>query len=409
MNVIFGAGKLGREIRANYFERDDNVVFYDNDRRKWGSTIDGVEVITLDNFTELANKENTRIIIGCKAVSSLFFLRDVSPLCEVVKVEDDKIVPFHLSDIGEFPYDNAIEIGQRNLEEHIRRTDEFKLMGNMIAYNHAVNYVNFKKDHLHLPEISALEFTNDCNLKCPNCPNSTLTFHKGYMGDEVFEMALKYLPPYKDDVVTVHCMGEPLLHPKCITYLERLAELEINICMSTNGILLDDNMNKEILSIFGRLSKTILYISFHSRKSVENWFKFLQLFKKMPENNIFFRGRVLEHNQEEAYSWLKEFGIDNPQNHPYIQHITSHSFAGNVPGRRTVYKDIEVSNRIRNCYYLRQRKVAVMWDGTLRGCCYDSNAEFNCGNIFDFENATIDPKGYALCKCCDPDWITRYQ
>lgn len=320
-----------------------------------------------------------------------------------------KLVAANLDAIGEFAYDNAIEVGTRNLESHINRMNEFKVLGKMDAFNHAAEYVEFKKKHLDLPEICSINLTAHCNLKCPNCPNVSLSFHKGYMSDEVFERTLRYLPPYKSDTISVHGMGEPLLHPKLITYLKRLAELEVNICMSTNGILLEEDLSKEILSIFSKLDKTILYVSFHTKKSVENWYKFLQLYKTYPDNNIIFWGQVLEHNQEQVHEWLEEVGIGDPHNHPHILYKPSHSFAGNVSGRRTEYSDIEVANKIRKCYYIRQRKVCVMWDGTLKSCCFDTEVTYDVGNIFEFEKCNIDPRGYELCRYCDPSWTNGYQ
>lgn len=409
MIVIMGCGEYGIWIRTKLLGNEENIVFYDNDRRKWGGVVAETNVITLEEFINYVNKEDTKLIVGGRNTSLLFFIKDVNPKCKVWRVEENQFVEINLNEVGEFAYDNALEIGKKNLNEHIGRMNEFKEMGKEKAYQHAAQYIEFKKEHLAVPEISSIELTNNCNLQCPNCPNATLSFHKGYMSDEVFEQAIKYLPPYKNDTISVHCMGEPLLHPKLITYLKRLAEIEVNIAMSTNGILLTEELSKEILSIFGKLEKSVLYISFHTKKSVENWHKFLQLYEKSPHNNICFRGQVLEHNEEQAHMWLKEVGINDPIGHPFIRHITSHSWAGNVAGRKKEYPDIEVNNRIRNCYYLRQRKIAVVWDGTLKGCCYDSNATQKCGNVFEFEKANIDPRGYKLCHCCDPDWITSYQ
>lgn len=409
MIVILGAGEYGKLIREKFLGEKKDVVFYDNDRRKWGEIIQSTEVVTLDYFLRVAKHNDTKIIIGSKNLSVLYFLKDVQPTCQILKVENEELVDIDFGAINEFQYDNSIEIGKKNLECYEKRLVELKENGNATVYKHALEYVEFKRNHLNVPEISSIELTNNCNLKCPNCPNSSLSFHKGYISDEVFEQAIKYIPPYKSDTVAVHCMGEPLMHPKIIYYLKRLAEIQVNICMSTNGILLDEQMSKEILAIFSKLDKCVLYVSFHTKKSVENWYKFRELYNTYDTNNIIFAGQVLEHNEREAHQWLREIGIDDPYNEPNIRHISSHSWAGNVSSRRTEYNDIEVHNRIRNCYYLRQRKVAVMWDGSLRGCCYDSNATQKCGNIFEFEKADINPKGYELCNCCDPDWITGYQ
>lgn len=409
MIVILGAGINGKLMYQKVYSKKRNIVFYDNDRRKWGERIGNTEVITLDCFLRLAKDKDTTIILTVNSPNLICFLKDINPFCRVLKEENDKLVDVKIRDIPQFQYDNSIEIGRKNLECYEKMCVELKKKGDDIAYYHALEYVEFKRKHLNLPEISSIELTNNCNLKCPNCPNSSLSFHKGYIRDEVFEQALKYIPPYKTDMVSVHGMGEPLMHSKLIYYLKRLAEIRVGICMSTNGILLDEHMCKDILEIFSNLDKGILYVSFHTKKSVENWYRFLKLYSTYSKKNFIFVGQVLEHNKEEAHQWLREIGIDNPYNEPNIRHISTHSWAGNVSSWRKEYNDIEVKNRIRNCYYLRQRKVAVMWDGSIKVCCYDSDATQKCGSVFDFESVDINPMGYELCNRCDPDWTTGYQ
>lgn len=411
MIIIFGAGQQGKNILNMYTNEDrDNIVFYDNDRRKWGMEIEGIRVITLERLLELANDVNAKLVLGGTHNSMLAFIKDLQPACEVVKIEDgtEKIVS--IDEMEAFPYDNSLEIGERNLNEYIARMEELKERGRMKAYEHARRYVDFKKEHLNLPEISSIEFTNHCNLKCPNCPNAVLKFHKGYISDDVFEAALNYVPPYKTDTIAVHCMGEPLMHPKMLEYLNRLVEIGANICISTNGTLLSKAVFEGLLSCLAKTDKAIIYVSFHTKKSVEKWLEAVSLYESFPANDgITLFGQVLEHNENEAHRWLADLGIKNPFNHPHIRHITSHSWGGNVESRRREYSQIEINNRIRNCYYLRERKIAVMWDGKLRGCCFDSNATQNCGNIFQYDKSDINPKGYELCRFCDPDWITGYQ
>lgn len=349
------------------------------------------------------------IVVAGKSQTMLYFLQDVKPQSSIYKFQYGVMKEINLDEIGEFDYDNRLSVGMRNIESHKVRMAELAVDKTSEVYLHAKNYVEFKEKNLHLPEISSIEFTNNCNLKCPNCPNSTLTFHKGYMSKDTFYKTLEYLPPYKNDTIAVHCMGEPLLHPDCFLYLEELAKLKVNICMSTNGLLLDEETGHKIMQIFSNLDKTVLYVSFHTKKSVENWYNFLKIYQMYPNKTINFYGQILEHNEDEALQWLKEIGINNPNEHEHIRMITSHSWGGNVASRRKDYSSIEIANRIRVCHYLRNRKVAVMWDGSLRGCCFDSNATQKCGNIFEFEKADIDPHGYELCKHCEPDWITGYQ
>lgn len=162
-----------------------------------------------------------------------------------------------------------------------------------------------------------------------------------------------------------------------------------------------------MFSIMGKMSKAIFLISFHTQKSVENWFHCLEDAKSHP--NILFAGQVLEHNKEQVLEWLNEFGIDQPESHRYIRCIASHSWAGNVERRKALYSKIEISNRIRNCYYLKNRLIRVKWNGTITGCCMDAECTENCGTLFDLENVRINPEGYQLCANCDPGWVSNFQ
>lgn len=408
MTIILGAGKYGRWIKQA-FCKDIDVLFYDNDRRMWAKKVDDTEIISLDKLLEYADNKNNRLIIGSHSDTILYFTKDINPQCPVFTVKNDKLAEINLHDIGEINYDNSQSVGEKALVEYTAQMNEFKLRGMTQAYDHAASFVEFKKKHISVPEICAIEFTNECNLKCPNCPNSFLSFHKGYMSDEVFYEILKYMPPYKNDTVSVHCMGEPLLHPKFLTYLNNMADIGINICISTNGILLNEFMSKQVLAILSRVNKATFYISFHTQKSVENWKNFLDIYNFCSNNNnISFYGQVLEHNESQAHLWLQNIGIMDYYVHPNIRHITSHSWGGNLKKREKRYSDIEVKNKIRNCYYLRNNKIIVLWDGSLKACCIDCNATQKCGNIFDFENSFINKEGYSLCRNCDPDWMTNY-
>lgn len=291
------------------------------------------------------------------------------------------------------------------MDSSIKARDAFAAQGKTAAYKQAVEYIKFKKEHLLMPDLDSIELTNACNLNCPNCGSTTAKFHKGFMSDEVFDLALKLSNPAK--YMAIHGAGEPLLHPKFLQYLEKLVEIDKDTIVSTNGILLDDAMQREIFSLMGRLSKGTFLVSFHTRKSVENWFHCLDIAAQYP--NIRFVAQLIDHNKEDAYRWLRELGIAEPQNHPNIQHITSHSWAGNVPGRAATYKKAEVRNRIRNCFFLRNRLFQVRWDGTVMVCCLDMECTQKSGSIFDLERIEVNRDGYELCNHCDPDWISNFQ
>lgn len=54
-----------------------------------------------------------------------------------------------------------------------------------------------------------------------------MAFQKGYISDDVFYEALKYVPPSKQGTCAIHGMGEPLLHPKIFDYMEEMARKKL--------------------------------------------------------------------------------------------------------------------------------------------------------------------------------------
>jgi len=407
MIIIFGATEMGNYLRSKFFADRNDVVYYDNDRRKWGGKYNGIEVIDFQCFLNLVRVKDVEIVIAIKNETAKFFLKDICLSdSRIFILKNDALVKFNLDKIGKFERDIE-KVEENKLKRYEEAKNNFAKNGNMFAYRHAENYINFKKKNLLTPEITGIELTNHCNLKCPNCPVPISGRTKGFMDDEVFNLVLKYIPPCPCSSFSMHGLGEPLMHPKFIEYLEKVAEFDVCTVISTNGILLDKNLARETFSILRRIHKAIFYISFHTQKSVENWLDCMGFMEDI--HNVDFYGQVLEHNRAQAEKWLLETGIKNPKQNPHIRYITSHSFAGNVVGRKNCYHEIEVKNRIRNCTYLKNNIVGVTWDGFLRSCCYDSENIGLCGSVFDFEAGRIHRDGFELCQNCDPDWTSNFQ
>ena len=410
MTIIYGTGELAQDGWKRFCKDDDEAVFYSNDRREWGRVISGRKVIDFNQLTEHLEQGNTELIYAAdpQDKTAIPFLKDVCPPhTKIRSIEGGQLVPFDLDRIGE-NYQwwlTPEELEQKNLEDSIKVRDLFAAQGKTEAYAQAVEYIRYKKDHLLVPDLDSIEITNSCNLNCPNCGTPISKFPKGFMSEEIFDLSVKHLNPAKH--IGLHGVGEPLLHPKLLQYIAKLVKIDKNIIISTNAVLLDQALSREIFSLMGQLSESTLMISFHTKKSVENWVHCLAYAADHP--NIHFMGQVLDHNKETVYGWLKECGIDAPESHPRIRHITSHSWAGNVSGRKVTYQKVEILNRIRNCYFLRNRLIRMRWDGTITVCCLDTECTQRSGTIFDLESVEVNRGGYELCSHCDPDWTSKFQ
>lgn len=405
MTIIFGAGSMGKQIYERLAAESDEILFYDNDRRKWGKFFEGgTRIITLEEYLDLCGRVDTRVILGSSYRSAPYFLRDtcVNP-DSVYGYDEGKLVPLNLSNLQEWNIDYR-SLEEEKLKKYKMLAEKYKTLGNETAYNHAITFIRFKEDHLTTPELGGIELTNHCNLKCPNCPNPTINREKGYMSEETFQKALSFIPPGTQ--MSFHGLGEPLLHSHCLEWMEIAQRAGMDEAISTNGLLLDRETAEKIFAILKKTENSIVYISFHTKRSVECWKECLKVAVRYP--HVAFYGQVLEHNEEQAYQWLYECGISDVEQNPFLRKITSHSFAGNVTGRKTRYRDAEIRNRIRACTSLRNNHAQVRWDGRLSTCCYDAECITECGNINDFENAENRSGGYPLCTTCDPDWMTGF-
>lgn len=407
MVIVFGASKAAIKYINNH-KGEDEMVCYDNDRRKWGCDIAGIPIKSLDEYLEIVEKEKCKIIVTIRNKTALFFLKDTcSADNEVYYYNDGNIEEINLNGID--TYERALQEIQ---EDKIKKYKNVIVSGQIksqYAKQHYLEYIKRREKNHNWPEITSVEITNHCNLKCPNCPTPTCKRAKGFMSKEVFNKTLEYVNPDMDSYFSLHGLGEPLLHPDFFEFVQRIIELEKPILISTNGVLLDKEKTHKLLDLFKTANKSKLFISFHTKKSVENWKYAVELMKEKGIDNVELYGQILEHNEEQAISWLQELGIKDPLNDSHIRYVTSHSFAGGVESRRTSYKEVEVSNRFRNCVYIKNNTTAVAWDGRLKVCCLDSELEGIGGTVFDIERLRHKNVPYKLCGFCDPDWTSGYQ
>ena len=407
MTIVFGAGKEA-EAYIREFGGTDEIVCYDNDRRKWGKTISGIPIITLEKYLETLRTSKCKIIDTISNKTALYFLKDTcGDMHEVYRLHNKELEQLNLNGLRD--YERELEAVE---SEKIKKYKAIVASGQIkseFALEHYKKYIRHRENDYSWPEINSVELTNYCNLKCPNCPTPTCKRPKGFMSKEVFDKAMEYVTPDMDSYFSLHGLGEPLLHPQFFECVRRVAELEKPILISTNGVLFDKQKADDLLELLSGANKSKLFISFHTKTSVENWKNAVELLQQKQIKNIELFGQILEHNESEAIGWLSESGISDPFNNQHIRYVTSHSFAGGVEGRRTCYSDVEVKNRFRNCYYVKNNCTVVAWDGSLKVCCLDSELEGIGGTVFDVEKMTHKNTPYKLCHYCDPDWTSNYQ
>ncbi len=236
-----------------------------------------------------------------------------------------------------------------------------------------------------------VEITNICNLNCSFCPKNNRA--KSFMALEQFEHIVKQISPLTD-CVCLHIMGEPLLHPNLDEIIKISKQNNLNISLTTNGILL--NNTKELLKndIFKKIC-----ISLHSYEANK-----LEISLEQYIGDVCSACIELSCNPElviEFRLWNDTKGAKNGLNQTIINLLAKHLNV--IPkksekGKSYIFKpnvflsfdevfDWPITTQdsqkddCKFCYGMRSH-MGILCDGTVVPCCLDSEGRISLGNIF---------------------------
>ena len=238
--------------------------------------------------------------------------------------------------------------------------------------------------------------------------------------------------------VTLHLMGDPLVHPKLDQFLKICKAHEVPVFLVTNGVLLNDVKEELLLDPIIRQVNFSLH-SFHDNYGdkdpsiyLNKIFKFTErAFSERPELYINYRLWNLEGT----------LGVGE-QNRSMLKRVSDQfafSFKENIDIKRN--KSVRIKNRLHlhfdteftwpaldlpllgekgTCYGLTSH-FGVLADGTVVPCCLDKEGKIPLGHVNDdsIENILAGERaqnillGFKknklvedLCKRCD--YITRF-
>lgn len=96
------------------------------------------------------------------------------------------------------------------------------------------------------PVFANIEITTKCNFQCKFCARSSIRNNGINMDMDTFRRILDLLPhAYR---ITIVGLGEPLLHPGFIDFIEIASSLKRMVGLVTNASLLDTSLSKELVS-----------------------------------------------------------------------------------------------------------------------------------------------------------------
>lgn len=246
-----------------------------------------------------------------------------------------------------------------------------------------------------------IEITNSCNLNCSFC--SKVEKPRRSMTKTEFTHILKEIKDYTETIY-LHVKGEPLLHPNLKIFLEEAEKYNINVNITTNGVLFP----KKVEEIKDCKSLKKINFSLHSENNVENYEE--EIFKsveRLSNITVIYRLWTLQNGEfDEKSTRTVEKIIKYYNLSPEIVEKTKTE--RNVKIASTIYVDKdngftwpEESKEVSKdgfCMALKTQ-LAILVDGTVVPCCLDCNGKIPLGNIYEESFASIiNSKNYLNLK-----------
>ncbi len=275
------------------------------------------------------------------------------------------------------------------------------------------NLILFKNVKLlsssNMPIKAMIEPIRSCNLRCPSCPigsDKAKNFAKLNIRD--YKKIIDKIYATVDDL-SLFNYGEPLLHKdidKMINYAKKKCIKKVKI--HTNGILLTKKTSRKIIN--SGLDCLSISIDGASKESydqyriggnfdalVGNIINFLDLRKELKSTKPLVRVQfiVMRHNEHEIdafYKMFKKIGVDEIRYKTFNAHMDGGSSKINIEllplnKKYTRYSDKNAKNisgkfKKTICNWPWEH-IVINSNGDIAPCCYDYNAEYKLGNIFD--------------------------
>lgn len=280
-----------------------------------------------------------------------------------------------------------------------------------------------------------IEISNICNLQCSFCP--PVLRDKKIMELDVFESIINQLAPLTDQV-TLHLMGDPLVHPHLKKFLDICHDHEVRVFFVTNGVLMNEIKEELLLHPSLRQVNFSLH-SFHDNYGDKDPSIYLGKIFRYTERALLERPDLFINYR----LWNLETPLGTGQrNQSMLSRVTEHfQFAMNDDIDVRQNKSLRIKNRLHmhfdteftwpsvdlpilgargTCYGLSSH-FGILADGTVVPCCLDKEGKIPLGkvqeqkieSILDGDRAKKIFQGFRdnklienLCQRCQ--YITRF-
>lgn len=254
------------------------------------------------------------------------------------------------------------------------------------------------------PFMMMIEPTNICNLKCPMCVtgNGTMVRPNGFMSLEQFRELIDEVGNHLLHL-TLWSQGEPFINRSFNDMVRYASDKGIATLTSSNGHFLKDSdaivesgLSDLIISIDGATQET--YEQYRVGGKLDRVIDGIlglteakkRLKKRTPRIELQFL--IMKHNEHEIGT-IKQLAKDLEVDRlslKTVQVYSNEQAAEFLPSREEYSRyviDQEGNFEMKVPIHNRCRWVwlcpTLNWDGTVSPCCFDKNADYPLGNVFE--------------------------
>jgi MoaA/NifB/PqqE/SkfB family radical SAM enzyme len=219
-----------------------------------------------------------------------------------------------------------------------------------------------------------IEITNSCNLNCSFCIGNKRKINN--LSFNQFRIILDKIKPYTN-YLYFHVLGEPLLHPDLVSFIEYASEMGFYVNITTNGYLI-----KRLLGVSNIRQLNISLHSFSYENGVSldeylsNIFSVISSF-----TNTYVSLRLWILNDNLILKKISEyFNVDIPSDFDKFK-LSNNIFLSKF--HEFIWPDInnQYYNDSGKCYGLIDH-IGILSDGSIVPCCLDSKGTIVLGNVF---------------------------
>lgn len=259
-------------------------------------------------------------------------------------------------------------------------------------------------------KIGEVEINNNCNLNCLMCRSWEAKRKIEYMGLDIFEKACSEAVSLGNKIFNIYTIGEPLLNPNLINYLELLRFYQLKTNISSNGLLLHKNNNIKVIMDYADIIQHLRFSVDGATKETYEKIRTPGKFNRLIENLDMFNevnkdGNILvkfdsilsTDNKDEIARYYSIFS-----KYTNMELIDFHFMNGSAPDNKYFFeasvlpqyitKNVPCEKQILSGY------LHILCNGDVTACRRDYHGDLIYGNII--ENSAIElinnPKIVAL-------------